>query len=360
MAKVTVVMPVYNGAKFLSEAIESVINQTFIDWEMLVINEFGSNDGSAEIVKKFAVKDGRIKLIQNKSRAGLAESLNKGIRMARGEYIARLDADDISLPARFQMQVDYMDNNPDVGVCGTWQEHFGDETWIHAPPVDDELCKAYLLFWCHMCHSTVMLRRNQFLNNDFFYNPDSLVEDFELWNRISSLVKFANIPVVLGRYRRHITQRVNETKRTNLEEAFGKIITRGLYSNLGYKLPAEKHIFLNVWANIYASGRLRGRNGVLLVQLESILRSIYDANEKVSFCKNEALLIAMNSMWRWAKFGFGWHEANSIGGLEDIFIQNPKWAFFKKLRLFFRQNPSLKGRFRKVKDKLSYTLRSMK
>ena len=114
---VSLVIPVYNSQKYLEECIRSILMQTYSDWEALFINEFGSDDGSREIILNYAKKDKRIKLIQNDSKLGLAQSLNKGFQIAKGNYIARLDADDIAYPARLERQVEFMEQNPNIGVC---------------------------------------------------------------------------------------------------------------------------------------------------------------------------------------------------------------------------------------------------
>ena len=107
MPKITVLLPVYNSDKYIRESIDSIIAQSFTDWDMLILNEYGSSEVCTSIVKEYESKDSRIKVIQNTKRLGLAESLNLGIREARGEYIARMDADDISKKDRFQKQVDF-------------------------------------------------------------------------------------------------------------------------------------------------------------------------------------------------------------------------------------------------------------
>ena len=115
-------MTVHNGEKHLSEAIDGILNQTFKDFEFLVIDD-GSTDGSADIIQSY--KDVRIRFISNGKNLSVPVSLNMGLNLARGEYIARMDCDDISLPQRLEKQVQFMDANPEVGVCGTWLETFG-------------------------------------------------------------------------------------------------------------------------------------------------------------------------------------------------------------------------------------------
>ena len=121
--KITVLMPVYNGEKYLKESIESILKQTFRDFEFLIINDT-STDESEKIIRSF--KDSRIKLIKNEKNIGLTKSLNKGLDLAKGEYMARMDADDISLPKRLEIQVAFMDKNPKIGVIGAWAKVIGE------------------------------------------------------------------------------------------------------------------------------------------------------------------------------------------------------------------------------------------
>ena len=120
-------MPVYNGERYLREAIDSILNQTFKDFEFLIIND-GSTDLSVEIIESYA--DKRISLAHNGQNLGLITTLNRGFDLACGEYIARMDCDDISLPDRLEKQVVFMDNHPEIGICGSWVSAISDEKLI--------------------------------------------------------------------------------------------------------------------------------------------------------------------------------------------------------------------------------------
>jgi len=113
---VSVVMPVYNGEKYLRESIDSILNQTYTDYEFIIVND-GSNDKTEEIILSY--NDNRIRYIKNEKNLQIVKSLNRGIELAKGRYIARMDADDISLPRRFEKQITFMENNLEIGVCGT-------------------------------------------------------------------------------------------------------------------------------------------------------------------------------------------------------------------------------------------------
>lgn len=124
MPEISVVLSVYNDAKYVGVAIESVLAQTFTDFELIIIDD-ASTDESLSIARDFA--DERIRIVENEENLGLTKSLNKGISLAQGKYIARMDSDDICLPTRFEKQVAYLDAHPDVGVCGGWVELIGEQ-----------------------------------------------------------------------------------------------------------------------------------------------------------------------------------------------------------------------------------------
>lgn len=195
--KVTVLMPVYNAEKYISEAIQSILNQTFRDFEFLIIND-GSTDSSVEIIESF--KDERIRLVHNEKNMNLVPTLNRGLELAQGEYVARMDADDISYPTRLEKQVEYMDKNPEIGICGTWIEFFDAGKGIQKYPVEHELIKASILFFNPMAHPTVMMRKAILNENNLRYSRN-LSEDYDLWGRASFLVKLHNLPEVLLNYR---------------------------------------------------------------------------------------------------------------------------------------------------------------
>ena len=121
MPGVSIIMPVYNGIHFIEEAVRSIQNQTFTDWEFIIVNEFGSNDGSQDYIEYAAFYDPRIHLIQNETQLGLAASLNVGLAAAKGKYIARVDVDDPSYPERLEKQVAFLDANPEITLCGCIQ-----------------------------------------------------------------------------------------------------------------------------------------------------------------------------------------------------------------------------------------------
>lgn len=200
--RVSVILPVYNGEAYLLEAIESILGQTYADFELIVLDD-GSRDGTAALLD--AVRDPRVRVVHQEN-IGLALTLNKGIALARGEYIARQDADDISRPERLARQVAYLDAHPACGLLGTWsviQEDRVLTTRQHRHPCSNGELQFRLLFDSFFVHSSVMMRRSA-LERAGLYPTDperNPPEDFDLWLRIARDHAVANIPEPLLVYR---------------------------------------------------------------------------------------------------------------------------------------------------------------
>lgn len=199
---VSVVLPLYNCPDYIGEAVESILAQTFQDFELIVIDD-GSTDGTPDVVRQYS--DPRIRLITQANR-GLAATLNRGIELARGRYIARQDQDDRSMPERLAKQVAFLDTHDDCALVGTWAEIWRDNRKTersHAPPSDDAELKFLLLLNNAFVHSSVMIRKSA-LDRVGAYSTDRArqpPEDFELWSRIAREFDVANLPEVLHVYR---------------------------------------------------------------------------------------------------------------------------------------------------------------
>ncbi|SMN02237.1 Putative N-acetylgalactosaminyl-diphosphoundecaprenol glucuronosyltransferase [uncultured Candidatus Thioglobus sp.] len=197
--KISVIMPVYNGEKYLKEAINSILNQTFTDFEFIIIND-GSTDNTGNIILSY--DDERIIYIKNQENLKISKTLNKGIELAKGEYIARMDADDICFPKRLEKQISFMQKNPKVDVCSSWLKIFGyrRRTW-RLFLTHDEI-KAFLLFGPALIHPGVLGKR-AFFTNLKYRDKFAGAEDYELWVRGVDKYTYANIPQVLFKYRLH-------------------------------------------------------------------------------------------------------------------------------------------------------------
>jgi glycosyltransferase involved in cell wall biosynthesis len=196
---VTVLMPVYNGEKYLKEAIESILDQTYQNLDFLIMND-GSTDNSLSIIESY--EDPRIRVITNETNLKLIATLNKGLQLAKGKYVARMDCDDISVSNRIEKQIEFMENNPEVGICGAWVTTIGEKTgyvWKYDLEYDD--IKATLLFKSAFAHPTVMMRTSLLREHNLYYDENFVhAEDYEFWQRCSNSFPVRNIPLILLRY----------------------------------------------------------------------------------------------------------------------------------------------------------------
>lgn len=228
MPKVSVLMTAYNSERYIAEAIESILNQTFSDFEFLIIND-GSTDKTADIIAQYAKADKRIKFIDNKNNQGLIAVLNQGLDLCRGEYIARMDSDDIAMPERLAKQVEYLDANPHVGAVGGWHEKFG----INVTPTirqypENAKILDMLVLGTPLSHPTTTIRTSVLRDNKIYYNPDfPHAEDYEIWSQIIQVAPIHNLPIKLLRYRWHNTNvsvLSQKTQRDNAECVKANII----------------------------------------------------------------------------------------------------------------------------------------
>lgn len=203
--KVSVVMSVYREpVEWLRQSIDSILNQTFRDFEYIIICDSPDYNDGITLLKEYASKDERIRLIFNESNIGLTKSLNKGLKIARGKYIARMDADDISKSTRFEKQISYLDSHSECIVCGTRVKYFGDIKWWKHPKSDwirteDEKNKGRLIIGSCFAHPSIIMRR---LSPPQFYNENiRRSQDYDMWTRIAELGQFHNIPDELLLYR---------------------------------------------------------------------------------------------------------------------------------------------------------------
>lgn len=233
---VTVLMSVYNGEKYLREAIESILCQTYGNIEFLIIND-ASTDRTAEIIQSYNNK--RIRFFSNEVNLKLTASLNKGIDLAQGKYIARMDADDISLPERIEKQVAFMEQHPEVGLCGTFVMNIGtnDE---YVPPyktTHDEI-KFKLFFETHFPHPSAMLRKSVLDEHSLKYDTvNTVAQDYELWNKMVTFCEVAILPEPLVKKRSH--PEMTSVKKGEEQLKVVKNIHRELMQKLGV-VPGEQ------------------------------------------------------------------------------------------------------------------------
>ena len=204
---VSVVMSVYNGQAFLAEAIESILNQTFRDFEFLIVDD-GSTDATPEILSTYAKQDGRIRIVRHQNK-GRAVSLNIGIEQSKSPYVARMDADDISLPNRLKEQVEFMERHPEVGLLsGSYERIDGEGRLLDTVPLlpRNEEIKLAMLVNNAMCHPAAMMRREVAIACGGYRKAFLDADDYDLWLRMSERSQLANLEQPILQYRVHSQQ----------------------------------------------------------------------------------------------------------------------------------------------------------
>ena len=226
----TVLMPVYNAEKYLAEAIDSILQQTFSDFELLILDD-GSVDSSVKIINSYT--DPRIRLFKNERNLGISATLNKGIEMCSTELIARMDADDISYPDRLQKQYEFFLNNPDCSLLSTWAREI---TSGKQPFVTEMLNSDYhyyaLTFQCCIYHPTVMYKRSAVMSVGMYNTPYS--EDFELWWQLIRRYKVYSLHEVLLDYRLSEESLCRTTKKSEYEVSQYTQVLRNIHYYTGY------------------------------------------------------------------------------------------------------------------------------
>ncbi len=223
--KVSVIMPVYNAENFIGQSIQSVLKQTFEDFELIVIDD-GSTDSSKNIILSF--DDKRIQYLQNEKNMGVVKTLNKGISICSGEYIIRMDADDICEPQRFEKQIQFIEKNPGIGLCGTWAQVIDEKNKITGKIVnqtDPGFISISLLFSVPLIHPSVCFKSHLLKQN--FYKEVPVAEDYELWCRLNEQTRLANLPEFLFQYRWH-TSNISKEKQDIQEQNKESIIKKEL------------------------------------------------------------------------------------------------------------------------------------
>jgi glycosyltransferase involved in cell wall biosynthesis len=330
---VTVLLPVYNAEKYLPEAIESILNQTFQDFELLIIND-GSTDGSLRIIKSYT--DLRIRVLNLEQNVGLVKALNIGLSEVHSEYIIRTDADDINLPNRFEVQLAFMQQNKDVGVCGSWFDTIGKQGekkgGTRYKP-SDEAIRFKHLYQINLSHGTAILRTSVLKENSIYYSSHfKHAEDYDIFDRIGMVAKLANIQQTLYVVRLHDT---------NVSKTFGHVqkdnslgVKRRIFTRLGVTDITDEEIEIYQELQHQNYKPLADRQKEVLV----LLSKMFESNEKTLVFKREFFRVHLASLW--------FHYCNAITDENswDLY-HSAKFIASSDLRLFekvkFRIKPYL-------------------
>ncbi|MBQ7345432.1 MAG: glycosyltransferase [Oscillospiraceae bacterium] len=242
--RLSVVMAVYNAEKYLNKAMDSILGQTFDDFELIVVDD-KSKDRSGQILHEYARKESRMVLLENQENMGLAKSLNRGLAVAQGEYIARMDADDISVPHRFEQQVRFLDQHPDytfVSCIGRYIDEEGNQEQLRLFPETNEEIYAMMPKVDAVMHPGVMFRRADVAAIGNYCEELRVVQDYDLWFRgMAAGYKFYNIQEPLVLFRRNHSYNVRKNRAYRLMDL--KVRKKGYKLN---KIPFYKWGYLIV------------------------------------------------------------------------------------------------------------------
>lgn len=302
---ITVVMPVYNTERYLRQSINSILSQTFGDFEYIIIDDC-STDDSLDIINSYP--DIRIKVVKNQKHLGVSASANKGFILARGKYIVRMDADDISLPERLFQQYEYMEKHSKVDLCGSRVRIIGSHrTWKY--PSEHEKIKCRLLFNSSFAQPSLIFRKSTFVKNNLYYNNNFIRgEDYELWVRSIDKLKCSNMCEVLLLYR--MTQKKKQKYFTKNGQKWPIESRIKMLRNLGI---ATENKVINIHQQL--SLKIPPRKKEDIQEVANHIRNILNVNKKNKYFKEKLLKLELRfqwlqycyvSFWKYPLYTFWW------------------------------------------------------
>ena len=286
---VSCIMSCYERYDYLIDSIRSLLAQTYVNYEIIVVLEKSkTQDKIAKILEDF--NDERIKIIKNTKKLGFAASLNVGIDVAKGKYIARMDDDDLCSPRRFAAQVNFMEKRPELGIVGSDVTAFGRINDRFSAFSENRYIKAATLFYTAFMHPTVMMRKSMMDKHGLRYDPDYFTEDYELWSRAVYLFETANIPDCLVHYRLHADQATNND--AIMYCSHKRVMENQLKKYLGLDLT-ENEIGTIQIPHRDLLGNFADTDGVFSLR-ERTIKKVLDANKKLGVYDEEALEYVIN------------------------------------------------------------------
>tara|TARA_B100001750_G_scaffold248161_1_gene277196 strand:- start:2947 stop:4020 length:1074 start_codon:yes stop_codon:yes gene_type:complete len=328
MPSISVIMTVLNGEKFISKSIDSLFAQSYQNWELIIIND-GSTDDTEDIIKTF--NSLKIKIITNKSTMGTSYSRNLAISRTKGHYIAILDSDDISLPKRFELQKNYLDNNSNVGLVGCNMaiidencEILKEEDEIHSRPFPSEptYVKWRLLWNNVICHSSVMFRKTIYEKTNGYHQELPFAADYYLWNDFARISEIYQIPEKLVQYRLHSESLTNvETERQKKHE---KLIAcqYGIESFLNRKISLDTiDVFVNAFYGRQPKNMIE--YNIMKSHIIEVYNRFIDINKNENYHQNQVKEEILSAMLLWQFYyydltgiwdrGISWEIINKLG-----------------------------------------------
>lgn len=319
---VSILLPVYNESVFLQKAIGSIINQSYPNIEIIIVNDGSTNPEVEEICLKYI---GKIVYLR-KDNGGVASALNYAINVAKGEYIARMDGDDISYSDRIYKQVEFLENNRDIDICGTNYEYIDENDaviYYCNLPLNDSEIKVQNIFCCSLCHPSIMFRRKVF-DNGLRYNESAKAEDYELWLRLEREVKFANLKEYLIGHRHNLSS-VTKIYAEEMDIFTVMLVKKHLNEIMD---NAFENISEYNFGNIsFAAKHAKGILPFLQDQLY-IYSSIIEWNENSQFYCSEYLTKIINERWQ---------ECLKNSGMRNFLINENKNDFLEIQSFVYNQ-----------------------
>ena len=288
-ALVSVVLPAYNSELYIKIAIQSILDQTYTNFELIIIDD-GSSDGTKNIIQSFS--DNRIRFFSNETNLGLITTLNKGIDLCQGEFIVRMDADDISLKNRIKKQVAFMQKHPDIAVSGSWYKAFNKGFQKKVKGYSNpNILKGILLFNTCLCHPATIIRKNILDKYNFKYDLTyKNVEDYDLWIRISKVAQLSNVPEFLFLYRTHNNQ-ISQLH-TQEQKLLANSLRKRFLNELGFIFSDKELDIHNLIAgNIFINSKNQ------LNEIETWLISLINQNKKLKCFDEDALCFVASKFW---------------------------------------------------------------
>ena len=288
---VSVVMPVYNAAAHLAAALDSMLAQTFTDFELIVLDD-GSTDETGALLAAYAERDARLRLAGSAQNQGLIARLNQGLELACGRYIARMDGDDTSRPERLARQVALLEAQPQIGACGSWIRVFGDApARVERYPADDVAIRCELLFRSALAHPAAMLRGDVLRRYGLRYDTQFVhAEDYAMWLQIAAHSQLANLPEILLDYRAHAAQ-VGQRQRAT-QQASSALVRLNQLCALGLDpTPAERATHEAISTAQFAPTR------AFVAAADSWLRRLLAANRASLRYHEPSLLPVLGLRW---------------------------------------------------------------
>jgi len=282
-------MPVYNAENYIKQTIDSILTQTFVDFEFLIIDD-GSSDKSLQILSTYT--DPRIKVFKNERNIGYVRTLNKLIKLSKGEYIARQDNDDISFPKRLEKQVHFLNKNQEIGICGSNAMIFGTKKNMTFLPLHDEEIRAYMIFSNPIYHPTVMYRKTLFneLGVDKYDESLCPAEDYAMWFNASKKTKLANLTEPLLKYRIHENNTGSLNK--NIQDENANKVRKDIFKfTLSMDISTEEIRLLSL---IYKRDLINYEN---LISYEQLLIKILHKNSEIKYFNERVLKNLLFYFW---------------------------------------------------------------